>query len=126
MPVVGDAANALMMVLHRVIQPHVMAESFVDDLTMSHQEVPELQAALDHSDEIMKATDQEVNACKTKGVGLKSEPDLKFRGAPLANTGHLHKKGATLSQTPPEVRDHMMQYQRGRRCKLLGKGYQSR
>ena len=71
--------NALM-VLHRDIQPHVMAESFVDDLTMLHQEVPEHQAALDLIDEFIKATDQEVNACKTKGFGLKSkQSDLKFK-----------------------------------------------
>ena len=55
--------NALMMVLHRVIQPHVMAESFVDDLTMLHQDVPELQAALGPIDEF-----QEVNASKRKAL----------------------------------------------------------
>ena len=59
--------HALMMVSHRVIQPDVMAESFVDDLTMLHQDVPELQAALGLIDEF-----QEVNASKTKGFGLKS------------------------------------------------------
>ena len=61
-----------MMVLHRVIQRDVMAESFVDDLAMLHQDVPELQAALGLIDEFMMATDQEVNASKTKGFGLKS------------------------------------------------------
>ena len=81
--------NVLLMVLNRVMQPHVMAESFVDDLTMSHQEVPELQAALDLIDEIMKATDQEVNASKTKDSGLKSEPDLKFWDTSLANTSEV-------------------------------------
>lgn len=39
-----------------------MAESFVDDLTMLHQDVPELQAAFGQIDEF-----QEVNASKTKG-----------------------------------------------------------
>ena len=85
--------NALMMVLHHVIQPHVMAESFVDDLTMLHQEVPEHQAALDLIDEFIKATDQEVNACKTKGFGLKSEQsDLKFKGC--APSKHIRSKNS--------------------------------
>ena len=91
--------NALMMVLHRVIQPHVMAESFVDDLTMLHQDVPELQTALDLLDEFMRATDQEVNASKTKGFGLKSEPHLAFRGAPLINTSAVKILGMTWKFT---------------------------
>ena len=72
--------NLLMMVLSNVLSPHVINESFVDDLTVLTGSVENLQKATDAVHEFMVDTAQKVNQKKTYAFGPKGGADVLYNG----------------------------------------------
>ena len=72
--------NILMAVLSNVLSPHVINESFVDDLTVLTGSVENLQKATDIVHEFMNDTAQQVNQKKTYAFGPKGGADVMYNG----------------------------------------------
>ena len=87
--------NAIMMVLHRAIGSDLVAESFVDDLTLLSLDAKELQKAVDTIAEFMALTDQKVNTKKTKSFGMQPGVDILYDGKPLERAQSVKVLGAT-------------------------------
>ena len=78
--------NALMSILHRAIGQDVVAESFVDDLTLLDSNPEHLQKAMDAISDFMNLSDQQVNEKKTKCFALGVPPSVMYGGKALGCT----------------------------------------
>jgi len=89
--------NALMAVLHRALDPYVVGESFVDDLTVMDSTVQNLNGALRVMEIFMYLTDQRVNEDKTRAFGLGQDPGLRYDGHQLKWVRELKILGVYLN-----------------------------
>ena len=89
--------NAIMMVLHKAIDVNgeLVAESFVDDLTLLSSKPNVMQSAVDTIADFMSLTDQQVNTKKTKGFGLQPGVDIRYKGKVLEKTEKVKILGVT-------------------------------
>ena len=87
--------NALMAVLHCVLEPTLTAESFVDYLTILHSSEKVLQSGMDAIDAFMEATGQVVNLQKTKTFGPQGGAEILFKGTPVPKTDAVKILGTT-------------------------------
>ena len=87
--------NALMMVMHRAFDEDVIAESYVDDLTLLSSSTPPLQKAMDTVADFMGLTEQKVNQKKTKCFALQSPPNVSYLGSILGEAASVKILGVT-------------------------------
>ena len=80
--------NALMAVLTAKLEPNLLAESFVDDLTILNSSQEVLQEGMDVISKFVDATGQVVNLKKTKTFGPNGGATIHYKGAlvPEADT----------------------------------------
>lgn len=94
-PVSVMLLNALMAVLHRVLEPHVNVQSYVDDLTVVGG-VGGLKEAVREIEQFIHLTDQRVNVKKTKVFGLGDRVDIQYMGETLEWATEVKLLGVNL------------------------------
>ena len=79
--------NALMAVLSAKLETTLLAESFVDDLTILHSSQEVLQDGMDAIAKFVDATAQVVNLKKTKTFGPNGGATIQYKGALVPESG---------------------------------------
>ena len=85
-----------MAVLHRVLEKEAEGSSFVDDLTLTQDDVVLLQRAIDAFKRFVEVTDQRVNTAKCQVFGMGHDPGLRYGDDALPWTAEVKLLGVKL------------------------------